>query len=173
VSTLPLFAPGAVEQDDDKSRDAWATPRLLGRNLVEEFGCRLDVAASHSTALCSRYFTAADDGLSRPWDVTVWCNPPYSDPSPWVKRAIMEADRGRDSVLLLPAMVGVAWFTRASMYARWWTFDKRIEFIPPEGIKASKSNIGNVLFHFHVYAARGWGGVRSAYDGSIVFNTEG
>lgn len=88
MTTLPLFAPGAVEQDDDRTRDAWATPPVLASRLVQEFRCTLDVAASPSTAKCSRFYTASDDGLSQPWDGVVWCNPPYSDPSPWVKRAI-------------------------------------------------------------------------------------
>jgi DNA (cytosine-5)-methyltransferase 1 len=172
MTTLPLFAPGAVEQDDDRTRDAWATPPILAANLVREFRCTLDVAASPSTAKCSRFYTASDDGLSQPWDGVVWCNPPYSDPSPWVKRAIDEGHRGAVSVLLLPAMVGVSWFTLMSIAADWWTFDRRIAFVPPAGVVASSSPLGNVLAVFGVNGGR-WRGIRAAYDGSIVFTTEG
>lgn len=45
-----------------------------------------------------RYFTQFDDGLSLPWRGRVWCNPPYSNVTPWVRRFI---DHG-DGVMLLP-----------------------------------------------------------------------
>jgi hypothetical protein len=35
---------------------------------------------------CRRYFTAIDDGLAQPWDGLVWCNPPYSNYTPWADR---------------------------------------------------------------------------------------
>jgi hypothetical protein len=35
---------------------------------------------------CERYYTAADDGLSQPWDGLVWCNPPYSNFAAWAAR---------------------------------------------------------------------------------------
>ena len=173
MTTLPLFAPGAVEQDDDRTRDAWATPPILAANLVREFRCTLDVAASPSTAKCPRFYTASDDGLSQPWDGIVWCNPPYSDPSPWIKRAIDEGARGTLSVLLLPAMVGVSWFTSLAMAADWWTFDKRIAFVPPPGVIASSSTLGNVLAVSGNCRHGKWRGIRSAYDGSVVFDSQG
>lgn len=63
------------------------TPRWLFDAMGLEFD--LDVAAPaggpwHVPA--KRYYTAADDGLTSPWDGLVWCNPPYSGLRPWVDR---------------------------------------------------------------------------------------
>lgn len=92
---------GALEKVDDRR-----TPRSLFDPLNEEFGFTLDVAASADNALCARYFTVSDDGLSKPWSGVVWCNPPYSNCGEWVYKARREWVRygGPDAiVMLLPA----------------------------------------------------------------------
>lgn len=162
--TMSLFPPGAVESPEIVDRDTWATPKLMAENIVAEFGCRLDVAAAAHNAKCERFYTAADDGLSQPWDDVVWCNPPYSNPLRWVERAI---DCEHGAVLLLPAMVGVRWFTLMTCNAEWWTFDRRIQFVPPEGIKPSSSNIGNVLAYFHPSIRPEHCGIRSSITGLV------
>lgn len=163
---MSLFPPGAIESPEVIDRDTWATPNLMAENIIGEFCCRLDVAASQRNAKCARFYTAADDGLSQPWDDVVWCNPPYSNPLPWVERAI-GCEHG--AVLLLPAMIGVRWFTLMSTSSKWWTFDRRIEFVPPSGVEASRSNIGNVLAYFHPSVAFGeWVGLRDSFMGKEI-----
>ena len=34
------------------------------------------------------YFTVLDDGLNQDWHGLVWCNPPYSSPTPWANKMI-------------------------------------------------------------------------------------
>lgn len=55
---------------------------------------------------CDHYFTAEDDGLAQRWDGLVWCNPPYSNYTPWADR-FARHDRMALMGILLPE---VRWF---------------------------------------------------------------
>jgi hypothetical protein len=55
---------------------------------------------------CQRFYTAADDGLAQPWDGLVWCNPPYSNYTPWAERFALH-DRAALMGIVLPE---VRWF---------------------------------------------------------------
>ena len=70
---------------------------------VDDFD--LDVAACDEAHVAERYYTATDDGLLRPWFGRVWCNPPYSDIEPWVRKAwATMATRAAEVIaMLLPA----------------------------------------------------------------------
>jgi len=58
--------------------DVWETPGWLFRRLDDEFHFTVDVAALPENAKCSRFYTAADNGLAQDWrGERVWCNPPY------------------------------------------------------------------------------------------------
>lgn len=93
---------GALDDVDDRRTPLevidWAV-EILGRPFD------LDVAASAENAKAARFYTAADDGLQQAWPGVVWCNPPYSDISPWVRKAWDEFDAGRATsiAMLLPA----------------------------------------------------------------------
>ena len=50
------------------------------------------------------------DMLKHPWDNRNYCNPPYSDKIPWIKKAIEEQKKGHTTVMLLPAAVGAVWY---------------------------------------------------------------
>ena len=90
----------------------WSTPKELFDQLDAEFHFELDVCATSENAKCSRYYTVADDGLSKPWDAeTCWCNPPYGTlVSAWVAKAAQSANEGRTVVMLLPARTDTRWF---------------------------------------------------------------
>lgn len=65
----------------------------------------LDVAADEESHWAPKWFGAEQDGLKQHWEGRVWCNPPYSDIEPWVRKAWSEADRGvmKTLAMLLPA----------------------------------------------------------------------
>lgn len=71
----------------------------------------LDVAACEEAHLAERFFTKADDGLTKPWEGRVWVNPPFSDIGPWVEKAWVEAAHCETIAILLPA---------SRMEQRWW-----------------------------------------------------
>ena len=50
------------------------------------------------------------DGLTREWGDPTYCNPPYSDPLPWVRKAIMEARRGKRIAMLLRHDSSTEWW---------------------------------------------------------------
>jgi hypothetical protein len=63
------------------------TPRWVFDAMGLEFD--LDVAAPPGGPLhvpARRWYTAAEDGLSQPWEGLVWCNPPYSSFGPWGRK---------------------------------------------------------------------------------------
>lgn len=100
-------------------RDLWQTPPEIYAGLDREFGFTGDVAASDKNHLHPRYLTEADDALSCDWSDAfhagyVWCNPPYSDITPWVAQAAKSsADGGVGAVMLVPADMSVGWFRLA------------------------------------------------------------
>lgn len=86
----------------DDGTDDRRTPAWLFDPLHAAHRFTIDAAASPANALLPRYWTRADDALSRPWtEERVWCNPPFSDLSPWVAHA-RTADAAA-VVMLLPA----------------------------------------------------------------------
>lgn len=98
-------------------RDCWETPKPLFLSQHTEFRFVADVAASSVNALCDVYLTEQDNALTYDWSTLpgalggyVWCNPPYSDISPWVYKAIEEAGKGVGTVMLLPVDMSVGWF---------------------------------------------------------------
>lgn len=89
-------------------KDERATPPAMFAELHHRFRFTLDAAASHENAKLPHYWTAADDGLAKPWvRQRVWCNPPYSNIRPWVAKALDEWEFGGNGphliVMILPA----------------------------------------------------------------------
>ena len=52
------------------------------------------------------------DGLSVEWGRKVFVNPPYSNPLPWVEKAIEESNKGSFVVMLLRVDTSTKWFQR-------------------------------------------------------------
>jgi len=80
--------------------DEWGTPLELFASLHAEFDFTLDACASSWNALLPRYNCEPFPSRFSWVGQRVFCNPPYSDPTPFVLRA---ADRDAElAVLLLP-----------------------------------------------------------------------
>lgn len=146
MTTLGLpgvHVPVAGEADsDDQHTPAW----LL--DLVAELwpgGVDTDPCWSPASSVRARLTydgsSAAQDGLCGAWVGRVWCNPPYSNPSPWADRMREHMHPGRlaaetrEGLLLVNVSTSVRWFHRArpgaladsaSLVA---FFDRRIAFV--------------------------------------------
>jgi hypothetical protein len=67
--------------------DDYYTPKWLFDALNVTFD--LDVASPINGPLFTptkSYYSIHNDGLQQPWHGTVWLNPPYSNPKPWVEK---------------------------------------------------------------------------------------
>ena len=67
----------------------WETPPWLFERLDEIFDFTLDPAATRKNALCEKYYTREDDGLSKNWmGERSFLNPPYGrEIKYWVEKA--------------------------------------------------------------------------------------
>lgn len=96
--------------------DIWGTPRWLFEALDREFRFTLDPCATAGNAKCKRYFTQADNGLTRDWGrETVFMNPPYSLAKAWVRKAYGSAQEGATVVCLVPSRTDTDWWHNYAM----------------------------------------------------------
>ena len=114
------------------------TPKYLFDRISSIFNFSLDVCALPENAKCESYYTPKDDGLSKPWRVGVWCNPPYGrEISSWVKKAYEESQKEYNSfvLMLLPARTDTRW---------WWEYvqGKATLFFIKGRVKFGDHNVG-------------------------------
>lgn len=134
---------GSADDVDDR-----ATPPVHFMEWQERFGeFTLDVAAAPHNAKCERFYSRDDDGLRQSWaGERVWCNPPYSDIEPWVRKAWDEAPGTLGIVMLLPANRTEQrwWQTQVEPYRDRPGSGLRVEFLPGRMrfIKAGALDVG-------------------------------
>lgn len=92
--------------------DEWSTPSDVFDRLNNEFSFNLDACATDLNHKCERYFTQAENGLNQSWGgYRVFCNPPYSNISEWVKKAYYESYKTDTLIcLLIPARTDTRYF---------------------------------------------------------------
>jgi phage N-6-adenine-methyltransferase len=127
-----------------KLTDEWHTPNWLFEQLDAIYGpFTFDVCASDANHKCKDYLTIHDNALDKVWAVggKCWMNPPYSDPKPWVRKAVEESVHGVTTGALLPCDHSVRWYRDfiahnpfASIVER---FPFRIKFQPPPDWKGA------------------------------------
>lgn len=107
---MPAQRPGRSRQD-------YGTPVDFLEAVALRWGIPdLDLAASPSNTVAERFYTEADDSLSKPWDGRrMWLNPPFARIEPWAWNCAKWAARGDAHpdarlLFLVPASVGANWF---------------------------------------------------------------
>ncbi|WP_246316674.1 phage N-6-adenine-methyltransferase [Scandinavium goeteborgense] len=137
-----------------EQRDLWRTPPALFTSLDAEFCFQLDAAAAPQNALCRHFITLEQNTLETSWSDYlsvpgyVWLNPPYSDITPFVKKAAAESANQIGTVMLVPADTSVGWFREAIETASEVRFITagRLAFINPITKKpVSGNNKGSML----------------------------
>ncbi|EMJ2330185.1 phage N-6-adenine-methyltransferase [Enterobacter hormaechei] len=141
-------------------RDLWRTPPAIFASLDAEFCFQLDAAAAPHNTLCRKFITAEQNTLETPWadylnvPGYVWLNPPYSDITPFVKKAATESANHIGTVMLVPADTSVSWFKEAIQTASEVRFITagRLAFINPvTGKPVSGNNKGSMLIIWRPY----------------------
>lgn len=95
--------------DRRKGELRYVTPWDFVKGLPE-YPFDLDVAADRQNSKGRRYYSEKTNGLLKIWGGKVWCNPPYSNPRVWIRKAIAERHRCKIIVMLLKSDTGTKWF---------------------------------------------------------------
>ncbi len=118
----PILRLAPVSQQIDYDGDEWYTPSDLMESAryiltgAPHKAIGLDPASSNDAqkiVLAQRHFTKADSGLDAEWHSdTVWLNPPYSSPAPWVEKLLAEFDAKhfQTALLLVNNATDTVWF---------------------------------------------------------------
>jgi len=129
--------------EDALDSDAWYTPEWIFDGLGIAFD--LDVAAPSDPlpwVIAAKSYTVADDGLSQPWYGTVWCNPPYSDPSAWCRRW---AEHSSGCILIRADISTSGPFAAVTAATSMYTPAKRLQFVNGHGDRTGAVNFSSVL----------------------------
>ena len=141
-----------LERPDWWTSDEWATPPEVVERLARRFGpFDLDPCCRVETAKAPTYFTKDADGLQQQWRGRVWVNPPYSDPAPWIAKAVESVDSGEADrvVMLLPASIDTGWFHDLVLPNADVVFMRgRIKFLGWMGTPIGSPKAGTVLAVF-------------------------
>ncbi len=91
---------GIINRGDNK-QDTWLTPP----ELIKELGefdldpCCPPVMPWETATVMYHYESEEDNGLRLPWEGRVWCNPPFSEITPWAEEMFVHGD----GIMLVPA----------------------------------------------------------------------
>ena len=173
--TVQAWTPPIVATAEGKTaRGVRLTPPALYREIERRFGgggFNIDAASSAAYALAPHYFSAEHSGLDRPWRVDqarsavsdpgaissapgrarVFCNPPYSEITDWIQKAIaeMRAEHCDRVVFLLPARTSTAWFEEAIAAGARAVFPRgRVRFLGADRVPLSRPFEHSVILIF-------------------------
>jgi hypothetical protein len=115
-------------------KDNWKTPTWLKTFFNEYYDpCLLETNTIHPI-----------DTLGSSWGSPAFVNPPYSNPLPWVKKAIEEAKQGVDVVMLLNVDPSTQWYLMLiEANAHFCYFNERLKF---DDIKSASDRPSMLVF---------------------------
>jgi phage N-6-adenine-methyltransferase len=149
------------------ANDLWRTPKEVFKYFNDRYDFQCDVAASDDNHLCDSYYTKKDDALTVDWGNCyaelcdgdyVWCNPPYSNPLPWVHKIIKESqENGIGTVMLLNCDMSTKWaklLTKVSCKIIFIT-EGRIAFLDGKGKAIGGNNKSQMVIIIPPYVRAG------------------
>lgn len=133
-----------------KIGDLWRTPREIIDWVQGRFGeIKIDLCSSDENKVCYFNLTESDNFLDDKWldDYLIemgelaWCNPPYSNPKPFVEQCIKWSMFGHGVAIILNYDTSTRWYELVEENAAviMPITGGRVAFIGPEG-KPVKGN---------------------------------
>ena len=122
----------------ESEQDCAQTPWWFIASL-EDFTClevELDVCCSAKTAKADKFYSGSygKNGLKEGWKKINYCNPPYSDITPWINKARDEAIMGSITLMLIPDKPEVGYSRLARQHADTVIhMPFRLNFLRPDG----------------------------------------
>jgi len=154
----------------ENPRQQAGTPQDLFNVLDAEYRFTIDVCASEHNAKVGTYLTREDNALDADWvGERVFCNPLFDDIGAWLDHAMEPII----AVYLLPVRTDRLWWKKAKPWAEvhWFVGEKphrRIQFVPPPGVKYSSNPDCNCLLCFGEEFTKGLEVWRSGLTGERI-----
>lgn len=130
-----------------KEKDYWATPHAVfnGIERITELRFELDACANAQNTKCGQFITEQQNTLATAWgrNRAVFMNPPYSNPLPFVARAIRARNEEDCNVaVLLNADTSTRWFDLIAEHAQeiFFITQGRVAFLDYRTGKAIRGN---------------------------------
>lgn len=147
----------------DQMDKGWETPPELLEPVRQYWGGRIPFDVCSTPANPTRalgFWTPEDDALHRPWPERCWTNPPYGrDMRAWVEKAVTEAERGSEIILLLSAARWEqGWWQTFIASAKYVCFIRgRVAFIrPATGERVGGNTYANMYAGLGLHEPRRW-----------------
>lgn len=127
----------------ERLHNSWMTPPEVFEPLHHRFNFEMDVCADEVNHVLNEYISEKKDALNpdTPWGNPkrwVWANPPYSNPLPWVERALER----RRVVMLTNFDSTSKWAKRIFREANFVILlDWRISFVNPDDDSRGAANM--------------------------------
>lgn len=138
-----------------KTTDSWITPKWL-IDALPDFDLDPCASTPQPWPCAKRSYNIADNGLMRPWDGFVWCNPPYGKAAAtWLNRMALH---NNGIALVFARTETQMFFDHVWPFARVLLFlEGRLTFHYPDGRRPREgANSGgpSVLIAYGIRAAR-------------------
>jgi hypothetical protein len=135
--------------------DSWYTPPAYTAAARDVLGTiTLDPASSakaNETVQATRYYTAEEDGLGKPWEGKLWMNPPYHAVERFAAKLIADYQSGavREALLLVNNATETAWFQATARVSTALCLPAgRISFLDAAGEPKKQPLQGQAILYF-------------------------